>query len=73
MKAVKEIPLTGQFVAVWEHNNLPWSDTLEWKDGKLKRYGNPLTDNEWAEDDFHHDGNLDFLISICKCFIIQEE
>jgi hypothetical protein len=38
MKSTDNMPETGQFVAVWEHNGNVWSGTYKWKDSELLRY-----------------------------------
>jgi len=35
MILLKEMPTSGQFVAVWEHNNRIWCSTYYWQDGEL--------------------------------------
>lgn len=39
MKEVKEIPKTGQFVAIWENENGIWSQAYKWSQkGVLLKY-----------------------------------
>lgn len=38
MILVKEMPTSGQFVAVWEYGGAVWSDTFCWEDNKLLCY-----------------------------------
>lgn len=38
MKEVKEPPKSGQFIAVWEYKNKPWSTVFRYKKGKLQEY-----------------------------------
>lgn len=38
MKQVDEMPTSGQFVAVWEHDGEMWCETLKWKRDKLFAY-----------------------------------
>lgn len=35
---VNEMPKTGQFVAVWIYDNLPWSTTYAWDGANLFQY-----------------------------------
>lgn len=38
MILVKEMPTSGQFVAVWEFNGEVWSDRYQWDKGGLMEY-----------------------------------
>ena len=38
MILVKEMPTSGQFVAVWEYGGNVWSDTFCWEDYNLLCY-----------------------------------
>lgn len=40
MKQVNEMPIEGQFVAIWINENGVWSDTLMYEDGVLHVYNN---------------------------------
>ena len=35
MVILDEMPKTGQFVMIWQHNGVIWSETRKWEDGKL--------------------------------------
>ena len=64
MKKVKEMPTSGQFVAVWEYDGNLWSNTMEWKeDGCLYHYEE--TGDKWiynAPDCFPSYLNVTFFI-----------
>lgn len=38
MILVKEMPTSGQFVAVWTDENGIWSDSYMWENGNLMEY-----------------------------------
>ena len=42
----REEPKTGQYVAMWEHKGVMWSETFKWVGGTLFIYDNP--DGEWV-------------------------
>lgn len=46
MKRTKNPPKTGQFVAVWEYNNQPWSITVRYAPGGMQEYNSVA--GEWA-------------------------
>ncbi len=45
MKQVPEMPVNGQFVAIWEFRGQIWSDTFKYIDGNLYCY----VDNNFGE------------------------
>lgn len=52
MKMQSTMPTEGQFVAVWEHNNVLWSATYKWnEDGELLEFDY----DEWLEVGGFHD------------------
>lgn len=51
MILVKEMPTTGQFVAVWEFNGEIWSDRYQWDKGGLMEYD--PDSREWYYRYFH--------------------
>jgi len=54
MKLTTTPPTSGQFIAVWEYNDLIWSDTFRFnKDGELEKYLNEIQiDGENFGDDW---------------------
>lgn len=47
MKKVKDMPMTGQFVAVYEYNDQLWSGTYSWdEDGLITEYNLDIDDFE---------------------------
>lgn len=51
MMQVDEMPSSGQFVAVWEHDGELWSDVLKWRDGELFSYSKTGPDGFECEED----------------------
>ena len=50
MKQVEEMPVSGQFVAVWQYNKKPWSEVYEWIDAELYIY-NETADEAYIVED----------------------
>ena len=38
MKEVNEMPTDGQFIVLWEFDDLPWSMICKWNEDKLTEY-----------------------------------
>jgi len=60
MKQVDEMPTSGQFVAVWQYNKLPWSNVFEWDYGGDLYIYNETADEAYIVEDlqslkYHHD------------------
>lgn len=68
MKQVDEMPTSGQFVAVWEFNNLAYSSTLKWVDGVLFGY----SCNNKPDDGFTAIANSDFYSIVCAIYFIAD-
>lgn len=52
MILVKEMPTSGQFIAVWKFKGHIWSDTYKWGDGILYEWSDRNT--EWVVGDIEH-------------------
>lgn len=62
MRAQYEMPESGQFVAVWEHNDRIWSATMKYDDyGDLIEYC-PETDDWHRAQHFTDDQSPVFLL-----------
>lgn len=51
MKAVEDMPTTGQFVAIWFVGDVLFSATLKWLDGQLRSYEH--SEDEWLYECDH--------------------
>jgi len=46
-KQILQIPMSGQFIVMWQKDSKLWSHTLRWIDGELKEYD--VQNQEWVD------------------------
>ena len=73
MKIVNEVPTDGQFLAIWKHDGVVWSQTYRWIEGKCHLYYNYLCDECYHNlDEFIQGTSTPYFFPSTQ-FVISED